>query len=69
MLGGALTIEVLFGLPGLGQLLVESIYQKEFLVMQAIVLFVALGFIAINLLVDLAYLLLDPRLRDERGAA
>src|SRR6218665_477697 len=69
MLGGALTIEVLFGLPGLGQLLVESIYQKEFLVMQAIVLFVAISFIAINLLVDLIYFLLDPRLRDERGGA
>jgi peptide/nickel transport system permease protein len=67
LLGGALTIEVLFGLPGIGQLLVESIYQKEYLVMQAIVLFVAAGFVAINLLVDVLYVVLDPRLREERA--
>jgi peptide/nickel transport system permease protein len=67
LLGGALTIEVLFGLPGIGQLLVESIYQKEYLVMQAIVLFVAVGFVAINLLVDVLYVVLDPRLREERA--
>ncbi|MBY4947708.1 ABC transporter permease [Cupriavidus respiraculi] len=69
LLGGALTIEVLFGLPGLGQLLVESVYQKEYQMMQAIVLFVAIGFVAINLLVDLLYVLLDPRLRDDRMAS
>lgn len=69
LLGGALTIEVLFGLPGLGQLLVESVYQKEYQMMQAIVLFVALGFVAINLLVDLLYVVLDPRLRDDRMAS
>jgi len=67
LLGGALTIEVLFGLPGLGQLLIESIYQKEYLVMQAIVLFVAVGFVLINLLVDVLYVLLDPRLREEHA--
>jgi peptide/nickel transport system permease protein len=69
LLGGAVTIEVLFGLPGIGQLLVESIYQREFLVMQAILLFVAVAFVAINLLVDLVYVLLDPRLRDDRTAS
>jgi peptide/nickel transport system permease protein len=67
LLGGALTIEVLFGLPGLGQLLIESIYQKEYLVMQAIVLFVATGFVLINLLVDVLYVALDPRLREEHA--
>ena len=69
LLGGALTVEVLFGLPGLGQLLVESIYQKEFLVMQAIVLFVAVGFVIVNLLVDMLYVALDPRLREDRAAS
>jgi peptide/nickel transport system permease protein len=69
LLGGALTIEVLFGLPGVGQLLIESIYQKEFLVMQAIVLFVAVGFVLINLLVDVLYVVLDPRLREDRAAS
>jgi peptide/nickel transport system permease protein len=69
LLGGALTIEVLFGLPGLGQLLVESVYQKEYQMMQAIVLFVAIGFVVINLLVDLLYVVLDPRLRDDRMAS
>jgi peptide/nickel transport system permease protein len=69
LLGGAITVEVLFGLPGIGQLLVESIYQREFLVMQAIVLFVAVAFVMINLAVDLLYVLLDPRLRADRAAS
>ena len=69
LLGGALTVEVLFGLPGIGQLLVESIYQKEFLVMQAIVLFVAVSFVLVNLLVDVLYTALDPRLRADRAAS
>ncbi len=68
LMGGAIIIEVLFGLPGVGQLLVESIYQREFLVMQGIVLFVAIIFIAINLVIDLVYGLVDPRVRAEQAS-
>jgi peptide/nickel transport system permease protein len=62
LMGGAIIIESMFALPGLGQLLVESIYQQEYLMMQGIVLFVAAMFIIINLLTDLVYVLADPRL-------
>ncbi len=62
LMGGAIIIESMFALPGVGQLLVESIYQQEYLMMQGIVLFVAAMFIAINLLTDLLYVLVDPRL-------
>ncbi|MFJ4293178.1 ABC transporter permease [Cupriavidus sp. NPDC089707] len=62
LMGGAIVIETMFALPGVGQLLVESIYQQEYLMTQGIVLFVAIMFILINLLTDLAYALVDPRL-------
>ncbi len=63
LLGGAVVIEVLFGLPGIGSLLAESIYQREYLAVQGIVLFIAAAFVAINLAVDFVYTLLDPRVR------
>lgn len=68
LMGGAIIIESMFALPGIGQLLVESIYQQEYLVTQGIVLFVAVAFIAINLLTDLTYALVDPRLMRDAGA-
>ncbi len=64
LLGGTLVIEVLFGLPGLGQLLVESIFRHEYALMQAIVLLIAGGFVAINLFIDLLCAAIDPRLRE-----
>lgn len=63
LLGGAVIIEVLFGLPGLGSLLAESIYQREYLAVQGVVLFIAAVFVLVNLAVDAAYGLLDPRVR------
>lgn len=63
LLGGAVIIEVLFGLPGLGSLLAESIYQREYLAVQGVVLFIAVVFVLVNLAVDFAYGLLDPRVR------
>ena len=67
LMGGAIIIETMFALPGVGQLLVESIYQQEYLVTQGIVLFVAVMFIVINLLTDLVYALVDPRLLRDGG--
>ncbi len=63
MLGGAVVIEQVFGLPGLGRLLVESVLARDFPVIQALVLLFGLSAITVNLLVDLAYVRLDPRLR------
>jgi peptide/nickel transport system permease protein len=67
LMGGALIIEQMFALPGVGQLLVESIYQHDYLMTQGIVLFVATMFIIINLLTDAIYTLVDPRLQTDDG--
>jgi len=61
LLGGAVLTERIFSLPGLGSLLIESIYRRDFPVIQGAVLVVALWFVLINLLVDLAYAVADPR--------
>lgn len=67
LMGGAIIIETMFALPGIGQLLVESVYQQEYLMTQGIVLFVGLAFIVINLLTDFVYALADPRLMQDQG--
>ena len=67
LMGGAIIIEQMFALPGVGQLLVESVYQQEYLMTQGIVLFIATMFIAINLLTDLVYALVDPRMQRDDG--
>lgn len=63
MIGGALTMEVLFGLPGLGTLAYQAITGRDYPVIQAVVLVFAVGVAAVNLLADQAQRLLDPRLR------
>jgi peptide/nickel transport system permease protein len=62
-LGGVAITETIFAWPGIGRLAVMATYQRDYPVIQAAVLFAGLMFIAINLLVDLAYGLLDPRVR------
>lgn len=63
MLSGAIIIEVVFALPGLGRLAVDSILFRELAVVQGIVMLIAVFTVSINLLVDLSYGLLDPRVR------
>ena len=63
LLSGAVLTETIFALPGLGRLMVDSILSRDYPVVQAAALFVALVFVVVNLLVDLAYGLLDPRIR------
>ncbi len=63
LLGGTVVMEVLFGLPGLGRTMVDTIVQRDYPFMQAIVLIVAFAYTVVNLLVDLSYGLLDPRVR------
>src|SRR5690606_21302140 len=63
LIGGAIIIEVLFALPGIGQLLIQSIYQQEFQVLQGVVLVVAVGFVLVNAAVDGIYSKLDPRVK------
>lgn len=63
LLGGAVVIESVFNLPGVGRLTVLAITQRDFPVVQAAVLYVAALYTVINLLTDLSYALLDPRVR------
>jgi peptide/nickel transport system permease protein len=67
LIGGALIIETIFSLPGLGTLLGTAIFQKDFLVVQGVVVVIAVGFVLINFLVDLLYAALDPRVRNVRA--
>lgn len=62
LIGGAVIVESVFARPGLGRLAVNSILTRDFPMVQAVVLFGALGYVLINLLVDLLYGLLDPRI-------
>jgi ABC-type dipeptide/oligopeptide/nickel transport system permease component len=63
LLGGAIITEKVFGRPGLGTLIYESIQQRDYPVIQGCVLVVAVGYVLVNLGVDLAYGLADPRIR------
>ncbi|KQX43054.1 glutathione ABC transporter permease [Devosia sp. Root436] len=63
LLGGAVIVEQIFALPGLGRLTLDAIGQRDYALVQGCVLFVAFNFLIVNLLVDLAYAALDPRIR------
>lgn len=63
LLGGAIIVEQIFVLPGIGRLLVDSIFQRDFPMVQGVVLFASLAFLFANLAVDLLYAYLDPRIR------
>jgi peptide/nickel transport system permease protein len=69
LMGGALIVETIFSLPGVGRLLVESIYNRDLVVVQGVVLFVAVAYVLINFGVDMLYAVLDPRIRHERAVA
>ncbi len=63
LLGGAVVVETVFVLPGIGNLVVQSISRRDYPVIEGVVLFVATGYVVINLLVDLLYAAIDPRIR------
>ncbi len=63
LLGGAVLVETVFARPGLGKLLVDGILARDYPVVQGVTFVVALGFIAVNLLTDLTYGFLDPRIK------
>ncbi len=63
LVGSAFIIETVFAWPGLGRMVVNAVQQRDFLVVQGCVLVIAVGFILINLAVDLLYAVIDPRVR------
>jgi len=69
LIGGALVVETIFALPGIGRLLVTAIYSRDIFMIQGCALWITLGYVSINLLVDVLYAVLDPRIRLERANA
>lgn len=65
LLGGAVLTESIFSIPGIGRLMVESIKMRDFPVVQGGVLFVAISFSLVNLLVDMLYAYVDPRIKSQ----
>jgi peptide/nickel transport system permease protein len=63
LLGGAVVVEQIFALPGLGRLTLDAISQRDYALVEGAVLFIAFNFLIVNLLVDLAYAAIDPRIR------
>jgi peptide/nickel transport system permease protein len=63
VLGGSVAVEQAFGVPGLGRALVTALVERDIIVVQNLVLLYAVIFVLVNLLVDLSYALLDPRIR------
>jgi len=63
LIGGTVVVEIIFGLPGLGQLVASSITLRDVITVQGVVVFVAIAYVGLNTLVDVSYGLLDPRVR------
>jgi peptide/nickel transport system permease protein len=62
LIGGAAVVEIIFGLPGVGYTLLNAIFQRDYPVIQNAVLLIAVVFVVVNMVVDLIYGLLDPRI-------
>jgi peptide/nickel transport system permease protein len=69
LIGGTFIVEILFALPGIGELSVQSIFSTDYLVVQGTVLLVAVGYVLVNFLVDLLYVVIDPRVRHAAAAS
>ena len=69
LMGGAVFVEIIFTRTGLGTLILDSIQNRNFPIVRGSVLVIAVLFVLSNLLADLTYRLLDPRIRVERGGA
>jgi len=63
IIGGIVVVEDVFTLPGVGRLLLDAIFQRDYPVVQGVILLLAAAFMTLNLVVDLLYAMLDPRLR------
>jgi peptide/nickel transport system permease protein len=63
LVAGIVTVEQVFNIPGIGQLTLDSVSQRDYPTLQGTVLVIATAYIVVNLLVDIAYTVIDPRIR------
>ena len=63
MINGAVVIEMIFGFPGIGKLMIDSIQYRDFAMVQGAVIVTALAIFLLNIMIDLAYAALDPRIK------
>lgn len=63
LIGGALIVETLFAIPGMGRLAIQAIFRQDYVLVQAVVLTLSAGFVLTNFVVDLLYAIIDPRIR------
>ena len=63
IVNGAVVVETIFGFPGIGKLMIDAVLQRDFAVVQAAVLVTAIAIFLMNILIDIAYAMLDPRIR------
>lgn len=68
-IGEAVIVETIFALPGIGRLLVNAIYDRDYMMVQGCILLVTVGYVTINSVVDILYTVLDPRIRREKSNA
>jgi peptide/nickel transport system permease protein len=68
LIAGIVTVEQVFNIPGIGQLTLDSVYQRDYPTLQGVVLLTAATYIIANLLVDLAYTVINPRMRTQQAA-
>ena len=69
LIGGTIVVENLFQLPGMGKLLFFAIFGRQFVELQSLVAVIAVGYVLVNVAVDVLYTVLDPRIRDARALA
>ncbi|MFT9846764.1 nickel ABC transporter permease [Aneurinibacillus sp. REN35] len=67
LLGGTVVVEIIFSIPGIGQLLVQSVFNRDYPVIQGVILCVAFIYVLINLVVDLLYTYFDPKIDYNKG--
>ncbi|MCP3899293.1 MAG: ABC transporter permease [Desulfobacteraceae bacterium] len=66
LVGGAMIVEIIFALPGIGRLFIGSIFARDYAMVQGCILFITIFYVFINFAVDMLYVVLDPRLQKER---
>jgi peptide/nickel transport system permease protein len=69
LIGGAIVVELIFNLPGMGTLLARAIFTRQFVELQSVVALIAVGYVIVNVIIDILYTVFDPRIRDARAIA